>query len=41
MVAVPMPRLVLMAGSRGPHAAMVIPPRPNAAVIVHRQRASA
>ena len=41
MVAVPMPRLVLMAGSRGPQAAMVIPPRPNAAVIVHRQRTSA
>ena len=41
IVAVPMPRLALMAGSRGPHAEMVIPPSPNAAVIVHRQRASA
>ena len=40
IVAVPMPRLTLMAGSRGPHAETVIPPSPNAAVIVHRQRAS-
>ena len=40
IVAVPMPRPALMAGSRGPHAEMVIPPSPNAAVTVHRQRAS-
>ncbi len=40
MVAGPMPRLALMAGSRGPHAETVIPPSPNAAVTVHRQRAS-
>jgi hypothetical protein len=30
----------LMAGSRGPQAAIVIPPSPNAAVTVHRQRVS-
>jgi hypothetical protein len=30
-----------MAGSRGPHAEMVIPPSPNAAVTDHRQRARA
>ena len=41
IVAVPMPRPALMAGSRGPHAETVIPPSPNAAVTVHRQRASA
>jgi hypothetical protein len=29
-----------MAGSRGPHADVVIPPSPNAAVTVHRHRAS-
>jgi hypothetical protein len=40
IVAVPMPRLSLMAGRRGPQVAMVIPPSPNAAVTVHRQRAS-
>ncbi len=40
IVAVPMPRLALIAGSRGPHAETVIPPSPNAAVIVHRQRTS-
>jgi len=40
IVAVPMPRLALMAGSRGPQVAIVIPPSPNAAVTVHRQRAS-
>ena len=28
-------------GSRGPHAETAIPPSPNAAVTVHRQRASA
>jgi hypothetical protein len=41
IVAVPMCRPALIAGSRGPHAEMVIPPSPNAAVTVHRQRASA
>ena len=40
-MAVPMPRPALMAGSRGPHAEMVTPPSPNAAVTVHRQRANA
>jgi len=30
----------LMAGSRGPHAEMVTPPSPNAAVTAHRQPAS-
>ena len=39
MVPVPMPRSALMPGSRGPQAEMVIPPRPNAAVTAHRQRA--
>jgi hypothetical protein len=38
-VAVPMPRPALMAGSRGPHAEMVTPPSPNAAVTAHRHRA--
>src|SRR5215470_15252429 len=41
IVAVLTPRPALMAGSRGPHAAMVIPPSPNAAVTDHRQRARA
>ncbi len=41
IVAVPMPRPALIAGSRGPHAETVIPPSPNAAVTVHRQRANA
>jgi hypothetical protein len=41
IVAVPVPSSAWMAGSRGPHAEMVIPPSPNAAVTVHRQRASA
>jgi hypothetical protein len=40
IVAVPTSRLALMAGSRGPQAETVIPPRPNAAVIARRQRAS-
>src|SRR6202167_4260076 len=39
MVPVPMPRSALMAGGRGPQAEMVIPPRPNATVTAHRQRA--
>ena len=39
IVAVSMPRPALIAGSRGPHAEMAIPPSPNAAVTVHRQRA--
>jgi hypothetical protein len=39
MVPVPMPRPALMPGSRGPQAEMVIPPRPNATVTAHRQRA--
>ena len=39
MVPVPMPRSALMAGSRGPQAEIVIPPRPNATVTAHRQRA--
>ena len=39
IVAVPMPRPALMAGSRGPHAEMVTPPSPNAAVTAHRHRA--
>jgi hypothetical protein len=34
IVAVPMPRLALIVGSRGPHTEMVIPPSPNAAVTV-------
>ena len=40
IVAVPVPRAALMAGSRGPHAETVIPPSPNAVVTVHRQRTS-
>ena len=40
IVAVPMPRPALMAGSRGPQVETAIPPSPNAAVIVHRQRVS-
>ena len=38
MVAVLMPRPDLIAGSRGPHAEMAIPPSQNVAVMVHRQR---
>src|SRR5436309_3306862 len=41
IAAVSMPRPALMAGSRGPHAEMVIPPSPNAAVTDHRHRARA
>jgi hypothetical protein len=40
IVAVPTSRVALMAGSRGPHAEMVIPPSANAPVIVSRQRVS-
>ena len=38
IVAVPIPRLALMAGSRGPQVETVIPPSANAAVTAHRQR---
>ena len=41
IVAVPVPRAALMAGSRGPHAETAIPPSPNAIVTARRQRASA
>jgi len=40
ITAVLISRLAFIAGNRGPHAEIAIPPRPNAAVIVHRQRAS-
>jgi hypothetical protein len=40
MVAVPIPSCDLIAGSLGPQAAMVIPPRPKAMVtaVCHRRR---
>jgi hypothetical protein len=38
MVAVSIPRLDLIAGSRGPHVETAIPPSPNAAVTLQRQR---